>query len=148
MVFGIRVEYNLVPLSPTSLVEMDNGRPGWGTQTGTPKYWMPIDLNTIKVWPAPTSNQIPLVVDGVSATPILEFDDDFVQIGADGLDAILGYALHFLAFKEGGERFQQTMEYFNRFLASAAEQNSQLMNSEMFRTFLGLDLKREEEPTR
>lgn len=147
ILFGFRVEHNSVPMAPSSLSEMDSGKPGWDTQTGTPRIWIPLDLNTIIIWPTPTVLGT-LTVDGIAATPQLVYGPDFIQMGSDALDPIVGYALHVLALKEGGERFEASMKYFEEFIAAAGELNNQLEKSEMFRHFMGLDTKREEQPTR
>jgi hypothetical protein len=101
---------------------------------------MPVDLNTIRLWPTPTA-VANLTVDGVSATPTLTYDGEYVDIGSEALSAIVGYALHSVALKEGGVRFASTMPYFNAFLAAAAQENDQLLKSAMFRNFMGIDPK-------
>jgi len=54
------VRWGGVPLSPTTIAELDATRPNWrneqaGTagQTGDPKYWAPIGLTTVAIWPTP-----------------------------------------------------------------------------------------------
>jgi hypothetical protein len=137
MVFGMRVEYSGATLTPTSKDEMDEGRPGWQGETGTPKRWMPLDLNTIRLWPAPTA-VANLTIDGVSATPQLTYDGETVDIGSEALSALIGYSLHSVALKEGGARFQATMPLFQAFLDAAAQENKQLLLSATFRHFMGI----------
>lgn len=148
MVFGMRVEYNSAPLIQSSLSEMDNGYPGWQGESGTPKRWIPVDLNHIMIHPAPALNAQTFTIDGIAATPQLLNDADSVDLGSDMLWAIIDYALHAVALKEGGMRFAATQAYFESFLAAAAIENAQLMKSEMFRQFLGTDMKRQEQPTK
>lgn len=146
MVFGMRLEYNNAPLDPTSLSEMDEGRPGWQNNAdATPRKWIPLDLDTIRLWPTPDAIGT-LTIDGVSATPQLTYDGETVDIGSETLSPLLGYAIHVLALKEGGSRFAATMPLFQAFLSAAAEENNQLSKSAMFRTFMGIDPKME--PTR
>ena len=148
IVFGFRVEYQSRQLTPTSTFEMDGAYPGWEVHTGSaPQKWMPIDLSTIQIYPIPTIGGGSLTVDGIAATPQLIYDVDHIQMGSDGLNAIVGYALHAVALKEGGARFDATMKYFQEFLAAAAVLNDQLTKSEMFRHFMKVDTKREEQPT-
>lgn len=142
MVFGMRVEYNTSPLTPTASEELDEGRPGWQGQTGTPRMWMPLDLTKIRLWPAPDAVGT-LTIDGVSATPQLTYDGDYIDIGAEALTHILGYALHVVALKEGGARFAATIPYFQSFLAAAAEENNQLLKSAIFLNAMGVDNKLE-----
>lgn len=156
LVFGTHIEYNGVGLAPASQAEMDDGRPGWQTETTasgggvptTPKKWWPIDLSLIAIWPADAVGNGTLSIDGIAATPFLVNTFDLINVGRDVMTALLGYALHVLALKEGGPRFEATMPYFQGFLNVAAEENDQLMASEMFRHFLGTDMRRQARNTR
>jgi hypothetical protein len=156
IVFGMRVEYEGKPLNLSSLDDMDNGHPGWQAQTSAdggnvpnePKNWLPLSVDMIAIWPADAVGGHTLTIDGVAATPQLTAAGDFIDIGAEELGVILGYALHVLSLKEGGARFAATQPYFIAFLQAAAEENDQLTQSSMFREFLGLDLKRQTTETR
>lgn len=151
LVFGMRIEFNDKPLNQSSLSEMDNGHPGWQGQTTTdggsvpdePKNWFPLSVDMIGIWPADADGGNTLTVDGVAATPQLVDPGDFINIGEEELGIILGYALHVLALKEGGERFAKTADYFTEFLKAAAEENDQLTQSSIFREFIGLDQSRD-----
>jgi hypothetical protein len=156
VVFGTRVEFNNNPLTQSSLHDMDNGKPGWQGQTTasggsvptSPKIWFPIAIDIIGIWPADAVGENILTVDGISQTPILTSDVDTIDVGNEALGALLGYALHIIALKEGGARFVQTMPYFSDFLREAAEENDQLTQSEMFRHFIGIDMRPQALPTR
>lgn len=156
IVFGMRVEFNSKPLAQSSLAEMDDGHPGWQEQTTTtggnvptePKYWFPLSIDMIGIWPADAAGGNVITVDGVSATPRLVNSGDYIDIGNEQLNAVLGYALHYLALKEGGERFASSMPYYTDFLKAAAEENDQLTSSSIFRSALGLDLTRQMPPKR
>jgi hypothetical protein len=156
IVFGTRVEFNSKSLSISSVHEMDVSHPGWRTQTTNtggnvpvePRHWLPISIDIIAIWPADGDGGNTLTVDGVSATPQMVNGGDFLDIGNEELDVILGYALHVMALKEGGARFTSTTEYFTAFLKAAAEENDQLTHSSMFRHFTGVDQRRKERPTR
>lgn len=153
IVFGTRVTYDGAPLAPSSIAEMDWGHPGWRAQTTTDggnvpnavQIWLPLSIDLIAVWPQPPAGHT-LSIDGISTTPQLLNPSDTVDIGKEALNAILGYALHVAAFKEGGERFNATMGYFTEFLKEAATENDQLVASQMFREFVGLDERRSEVP--
>lgn len=155
IVFGMRVEYDGKPLGFASMQDMDNGKPGWQGQTTTSggsvpttvSKWLPLSIDMIAIWPADEGGHT-LTVDGVSATPKLVDLTDFIDIGAEALNVILGYALHALALKEGGDRFEGTMPYFLQFLSEAAEENDQLTQSSIFREFIGSDETRKAFPTR
>lgn len=151
IVFGMRVDYEGHSLAQASLGDMDYGHPGWQSQTTadggnvptTPQKWLPLSVDMIAIWPADAVGGHTLTVDGVAATPQLVNAGDYIDIGNEELNTILGYALHALALKEGGARWASTMDYFTQFLQEAAEENDQLTQSSEFRNFLGTDMNRE-----
>jgi hypothetical protein len=157
LIYGTRVKVGTVPLIPTSILELDLGRPTWRSETTasggdvptTPTLWAPVSIQRIAIWPA-TSGAIVggLIVDGVANTPVLIEDADPVDIGEELHDTLLDYALHVAAFKEGGARWQATLEYFTTFLQAAAEENALLKTSKAFRRFAGLDRRWDMQPTR
>ncbi len=156
IVFGTRVEYEGKGLAISSLADMDGGHPGWqgqntgsgGTVPTTPRTWLPLSLDMIAIWPADAIGGHTLTVQGISQTPELVLDADYIDIGAEELNALLGYSLHALALKEGGARFTATMPYYQAFLQEAAEENDQLLDSAIFREFIGIDQSRKMVVTR
>lgn len=156
LVFGARVEFNGKSLAQASLGDMDNGHPGWQGQTTAsggnvptePKKWLPMSIDLIAIWPADAVGGNTLTIQGVAQTPTLKLDSDYIDIGNEALNALLGYALHVLALKEGGARFETTMGYFKDFLLEAAEENDQLALSSLFRAFIGTDMNRQTHMTR
>jgi hypothetical protein len=156
LVFGSRVEFNGKGLAEASIQDMDDGHPGWQGEKTTdgapiptePTKWLPLSIDMIAIWPADAAGGNTLTIQGVAQTPRLVTDADFIDIGAEELNALLGYALHALALKEGGERFAGTMKYFQEFLKAAAEENDQLLASAMFRQFIGIDISRQMKLTR
>ena len=158
LTFGARVKVvGARPLTVTSTFELDHGRSQWRretTATGgdvptTPVHWAPEGLLTIDLWPAPAASQSQgLIIDGVAATPVLQQDGDFVDLGEELHDPLLDFALHIAAFKEGGPRWVATREFFVTFLKLAAEENKLLKASRKYRTFAGLDRRRDLTPTR
>ena len=154
LVFGTRVTFNNVPLSQSSLDEMDWAYPNWQSQStstagvpDTPQTWFPISIDMIGIWPSDGTGGNTLVVDGVAQTPRLVDPSDTINIGNDALNAILGYALHVATLKEGGERFDSTMMFYKLFLKEAAMENEFLMSSQLFRTMIGTDERRQTTPT-
>lgn len=156
IVFGMRVEFNGHPLAQASLGDMDYGHPGWQSQNTAsggnvptqPRNWFPLAPDMIGIWPADAVGGNTLTIDGVAATPQLNYLDEYIDIGNEVLTVILGYALHALALKEGGARFESTMPYFIEFLQAAAEENDQLNMSSEFRNFIGTDENRQTRITR
>lgn len=154
LTYRTRVTVASRPLAPTSMFDMDNGRPNWraettasgGTVPTAPKIWMPAGILLIFIWPAVVANTA-CIVEGVTNTPILVNGADFVDIGQEELGPLLNYALHVLTFKEGGLRFQATMPYYKDFILACAEKNGRLKLSNLYRWAMGLDLAREQTPT-
>ncbi|HEU5454217.1 MAG TPA: hypothetical protein VFU85_00895 [Nocardioides sp.] len=144
------------PLIPTSILELDLGRPSWRldtTATGStvptvPTLWAPLSLTQISIWPCyPVDTPAALLVDGVMRTPVLVAPDDFVDLGEEVVDVITDMALHVAALKEAGDRWRQTRVYFEAFLVAAAEENSLLKQNQAYRRWAGLDRRRDLQPS-
>lgn len=156
ILFGTRVQFNGYPVSITSLWELEQGRPGWRTETtasgGTvptrPMFWAPISLNLIHIWPADAVGGNTLLIDGVMATPLLLQPGQYLDLGEELVTTLINGAAHFASFSEGTDRFTATTPYFEDFLKAALEQNQQLKRSAQFRRWLGLDKRRLLQPTK
>jgi hypothetical protein len=157
LIYGARVTVSGVPLTVTSTLELDLGRPTWRGETTasggdvpiTPILWAPISLQQIAIWPATAGVIVNgLVIDGVAATPVLIEDADTVDMGEELHDPLLDFALHVAAFKEGGPRWQATLPQFLVLLKLAAQENSLLKVSRDYRRFAGLDRRRDLQPTK
>lgn len=146
MVYGMRVEWNGRPLSPSSREDLNLGRYRWRSETTIsggdvptrPLLWVPVGLTQVRIWPADDASGNSLTFDGVAATPVLVGDDDYVDLGDETLTLLLDYALHAASFKKGGTFFSATGALFQRFLQGAAEENAQIKASQVFRRFAGL----------
>jgi len=157
LTYGTRVEWNGIPLALSSIDDLDMGRVGWERETTAlhatnpdiperPLLWAPAGVAMIAVWPYDSHGCDSLVVDGVARTPVLKLETDFIDIGQEDFQILLGYALHVLAFKEGGARFAATMSLYKAFIKAAAERNSRLKTSSIFRRIMGLDVGRSSRP--
>jgi hypothetical protein len=152
LTFRARIEFNGMALEPCSISALDNHRPHWENETTasggdvptSPKYWIPAGLQLIAIWPADAVGNQNLVVDGVNVTPQLSADGDFIDIGEEELNTILGYALHYLSFKD--PRFEETMPLYQAFIEAAVKKNDRLNNSNMYRAVSGLDQERTDNP--
>jgi hypothetical protein len=161
MTYGMRVASlaspdSFAPLTPTSLAELDLGRPTWRLETTAsggdvprrPLLWAPLSLTRIAIWPASAINTgAGLVVDGVLETPDLLLGTDVVDLNEEVIDYIVDMALHVVAFKEGGARWRATRPYFEAFLQAAADENSVLKTNQRYRRFAGLDRRRDLQPS-
>lgn len=147
LTFRMRVLWNGLPLSPTSRDELNYGRPGWRQETTAsggstptrPTLWAPVSLSLIYIWPIDAVGHNSWLVDGVSDTPILITDDQYVDLGESDVNLLLGYALHTVCLKQGGDSWAATRDLFTAFLAAAGAENSLITTSQAYRQFLGLD---------
>ena len=154
LTFTTRVLTSARTLGKSSIYEMDMGIANWEAQktnTGgnVPNYiklWAPVGITRIAIWPIDHVGGTTLTFDGVAVTPVLTSSGDYIDIGQEELDVLLGYALHVLAFKRGGEAFQLTKPKYDAFMAAAVTRNGMLASSERFKQFKGLDFTREADP--
>lgn len=159
MTQATRVLWQGIPLEKGSLADFDYGIPSWrkgvAGETGhpaRPSYWAPVALNLFVLYPAMATDQFPgsLEVAGVHQTPLLVNAGDYVDLGDELLDVLLGYALHVLSFKVGGQRLVASYPGWLEFLKAGAAENRQFAASAFYRRLLGLDqqrwLRRQERP--
>lgn len=156
--YNVRMEWTADgrPLGRSSIGDLDNGRPNWEGETTlsggdvptSPKHFAPAGLNMFAIWPQDYTGGNTITVDGVVNSPTLSSLTDTVDINPASLQAILGYALHYLAFKESGQRWKATSGYYREFLLAAIDQNDRLSSSAMFRKAAGLDVNRGQRPLR
>lgn len=155
LLYRTRITWNLLPLSPASREDLNQGRPNWRQETTAsggevptrPLLWAPRSLRTIDLWPADALGHNSLLVDGVAATPVLVLPTDTVDLAEADVSTLLGYALHVVSLKKGGVWFQTTFAYFKAFLQAAGEENALITTSQLYRRVLGLD-SRDLKPTR
>jgi len=158
MTYAMRVTNALTgaPLIPTSLTDLDLGRPSWRLETTltggdvptAPTLWAPVSLTRLAIWPTYDPLTLgTLAVDGVMATPVLVLPADPVNLGEEIIDVIADMALHIAAFKEAGDRWRATRPYFEAFLQAAADENSLLKQHQVYRRFAGLDRRRDYAPS-
>ena len=154
--YPVRMQYANLPLGRSSIGDLDNGRPGWEAESTTsggevptaPKHFAPAGLSLFAIWPKDAVGGNTVVVDGVVNAPQLVNLTDTVDINNTSLQPILGYCLHYLAFKEGGQRWAATNQYYKEFLLAAIDQNDRLATSALFRKAAGLDVNRGQRPLR
>jgi len=154
--YNVRMQVNGVPLGRSSIGDLDNGRPGWeGENTASGgdvptaiKQFAPAGLSLFAIWPYDPVGGTSILVDGVVEAPQLVLPTDTVDINNDSLQPILGYTLHYLGFKEGGQRWAVAQNYYKEFLLAAMDQNDRLATSSFFRKAAGLDINRGQRPLR
>jgi len=155
ILYSTRVSYLERPLDLSSIFDLDNGRQDWeseftssgGRVPTTPRKWAPAGLDLMVIWPA-LHFCATLTVDGVADTPQLVLDTDFVDLENSEHSALLGFALHVAAFKEGGTRWETTFRYHKEFLLAAGDRNARMKSSKFFRRYMGLDFARDQHKMR
>lgn len=153
MTYGMRIAMSSgLPVIPSSILELDLGRPTWRSETTAsggdvppvPTLWAPVSIQRIAIWPATAGVGVNnLLIDGVSNTPVLVEDADFVDIGEEIVDVLTDMAIHILAFKEAGPRWRATLPDFQKFLVAAAEENGLLKTHQQYRRWAGIDRRRD-----
>ena len=149
LVQGTRVTWNGLPLEPVTLNDLSWSIRNWrGTTTATPGapprpiYWAKASLTLLMIYPADAYASVggtnALQIDGIRNTPILVNQTDFIDLGQEQFDTLLGYAQHVLSFKLGGQALVSTYPAWAALLAAAAEQNRQFAKSAWYRKFAGL----------
>lgn len=157
LVSGSRVTWNDLPLEPASLFDFDYQIPNWrGTTTATagaptrPLYWARVGLTQLAIYPADAFASVggthALLVNGIRSTPILISDPDWVDLGQEQFDVLLGYAAHVLAFKLGGQALIATYPGWLALLTAAAQENRQFAASAFYRRVTGADALRRSLP--
>jgi hypothetical protein len=139
MVQHTAVSIGGLPLSKGSLFGLSMARPNWRRETiattglpTAPQVWAAISLNAFVIWPAMTTDTS-VSVDGIRQTPRLVNAGDFLDIGDDTVNTLLGYALHAAALKAPASLSQRTQQYLTDFLEEAAEQNAALRATDWYK---------------
>lgn len=133
----LALRINNVPVLIDSVRNADLYTTGWETTTqGKPTAALHAGLNMIALAPAPDAGPYSLTATVVENAPVPVADGDFVQVARDDLDAILDYAQHLAAFKQGGEEFTRSMQLLQRFMKQAAMYNGKLLEIAEFNSML------------
>jgi hypothetical protein len=107
--------------------DLDAYRSNWANEVaGTPDQVAFAGYNLMALAPKPDAGPHSITFDAVIPPPIPAVDADNIQLGKDELDAVLDYAQHIAAFKQGGEEFLDTMPKYQQAAAFAAELNGRL----------------------
>jgi hypothetical protein len=151
LVQGSRCTWNGLPMEPVTLDDLSWSIRNWrGTTTATPGapprpiYWARVSLTLLAIYPADAYASVggthAIQVDGVRSTPILVNPTDWVDLGQEQFDVLLGYAEHVLAFKVGGQQLVATYPGWLALLKAAAEENREFAKSAFYRKVMGLDV--------
>lgn len=149
LVKGTRVRILGRTLTLTSISALDRLVPNWqgvntasgGTTPTTPVYWCPVGLTEIQIYPKidPTLLGTMATIDGVRSTPLLVNPGDYLNMGDEEISALLGYALHVLAFAKGYDALQRTRPHWLAFIKTCALRNATFAGSSLYRKMIGYD---------
>jgi hypothetical protein len=116
---------NGVQVPIQSFRDADGYSAGWQNASGVPTTLLN-DSNIVALTPTPDANSYSVEIDAVVNTPVPTADTDFLQVGREQYDVILGYAAHLAAFKMGGVEFEATMPGYENLMKLAAQNNDRL----------------------
>jgi hypothetical protein len=133
-----------LPLQVDGVQAADTYRTGWQAEAAAqPDTLLVAGLNLAACAPKPDG------VYSVTATvvrnaPLPADDSSYLEVPRDVLDALLAYAQHLAAFKQGGAEFVASAPLFQRFLAVAKQYNARLAEfGEFTMPMLGLSQREE-----
>lgn len=133
-----------VPLQIDAVRSADLYNTGWqGLSQGTPSVALHAGLNKIALARVPDAGPHSLMATVVQNAPLPVAGSDPVQVSRDDLDAIIDYAQHLAAFKQGGDEFTRTVPLFQRFMKQATAYNGKLAELAEYTAIL-LDLSQRE----
>lgn len=155
LVKGTRVSIGGRVLVASSLFGFDHGLTNWegsttlsgGVVPTEVSYWAPLSLTVIALYPADAAVAgHPITIDGVRSTTILVNGGDFIDMGDDEINTLLGYALHVLSFSKGIEALTKTLPLKLAFFNAAAMRNDVFKASSLYRRIIGMDRSRFSQP--
>lgn len=128
-------------LDKISLWELDEGQIGWeGAATGAPAYWSHCGFNEIVFYPRPTQALGELAIEGMADIGRgWMFGVPLDVLSTGDVEALLGYAQHYLSFKEGAGEIDNTTPMLQDFYKRAAAANGRLRRLNFFRASMGVD---------
>lgn len=116
----LAAKINGVRTGISSLAYADMRMNGWeGGDVGTPNTVSIAGPELIALTKVPDSSTTQIELDYVRTANVPEADDDFVDIGKEHLDVILGMAHHILTLKVGGSEHEATAPLSQQFIEQA-----------------------------
>jgi hypothetical protein len=140
-----RVLFNGSSLTLSSVNELDLGNPGWQGVEDDPEFYVLMGVNLFALSPQPSSGTIS--IEGISETPTLTNDGDYVMLGDEVRNRILDYAEHYCSFKEGVGEFDSQMTGFGLFIDAAGKRNSVLLATALYRQWMGRNREEQGRPS-
>ena len=139
----IQAEIAGVPLIVNSLADLDAFDQDWQNGSSTPTDIAIAGLNLIVPYPKPDGIYA-LTFDVVRNAPVPAADGDYLQVGREELEAILGYAEHLAMFKVGGPEFAGTSHYWDNMLRIATAHSERMSAASRYVAILAEQSRKEE----
>jgi len=105
-----------------ALRQIDAARRNWMSKRDTPDVAATAGLNMLALANVPDAIY-GVVVDVTRNSIVPASDGEFLQIGREEFEAVLGYSQHLACFKLGGEEFASTSSLYQRFMRIASVYN-------------------------
>lgn len=132
---GARI--NDIPAVVESITNGDFYDANWQGRTGTPRtsiYYA--GLNMLALSPVPNFGLYSVTASVVRNMVLPVLETDYLQVGKDDLNAVIGEAQHIAMFKCGGEEFISTFPLHGDFLRHCAYYNAKLKALSPYLEFL------------
>jgi len=132
------------PLREMSLGELDRGYYGWRSETAAattqlPEYWAPVGLAKLALYPR-VGTTATLNLQCYADVSPLTATTSYIDIDESHLTKVLAYAQSLLAFKQGvGDGTVNASPLKDLFLMAARERNRMLMETALYKDYMGQD---------
>lgn len=118
VVLAARVQGRPVELG--SLSDADAYNPGWQMVPANVRRILQAGHTLVAAWPPPGvptgGGNYTIELDVCRNAPVPTADGDFIQLGPEVLDTVIGYAQHLALFKEGAAQIQQAEGLLKAFM--------------------------------
>lgn len=140
MLIDARINDKIAQFAPISSLDAAPNFRYWQSRTsaedptGLPRYLSPIGLNMLAlVLPPATSVSLELTAVRNALIPdTANPNTSYLQIGREYMDVVLGYAMHLLMFKVGGQEFAATTQLADAFFQAANDYRGRLAVSSIY----------------
>jgi hypothetical protein len=112
-----------------ALADLDAFCPNWQNEQGEPQFMGMSGLNLLALAPRADATPWSVTMDVVCKAPIPATDGDFIQVGREELDVILGYAEHLALWKKGAFDIKSSLGGWQSLVEMAALKNDRLTAS-------------------
>lgn len=114
-----------------SVDELDNHNPEWRNTEGEPDTVATAGWNMVAVSTTP-DGIYGVTLDIVKNAPVPSHDGEFLQLGQEEIDAVLGLAQHMASWKMGGAEFMATRPLYEQFWQVVSVYNETIRANSIF----------------